>query len=205
MAKKQPKPDKETLKSIKKMLPIERKALQILARNPEMTNYAIGKYLVQLGHTSDIGYVSKRLKASELLTLELSKIRERHAEFFSRRIVPKALDLHQEALKEKISPDIACSNKDKIVKVSTCKRCEERKVCDNYVGYLKERRDLQATQFKYVKLAEEVEFKTDEKRRPIQIGTINIATLETIQGNQLKVLEDRRDALEAGEAEVVKE
>lgn len=193
------KQDKETLKNIRKMKPIERKALQILARNPEMTNYAIGKYLVQLGHTTDIGYVSKRLKASELLTLELSKIRENHAEVFSRRIVPKALDLHEEALKEKIAKDVVCTTRDKIVKVSTCKRCEGRKACQEYIAYQKERRELQASQFKYVKLAEEVEFKTDEKKRSVQIGTINVETLKLVQNNQLIACQDKLKQFEEEE------
>ncbi len=114
------KPDKETIERLKKMLPAEKKALEILAKNPDYTNYKIGKDLKALGLTNDIGYVSKRLTNSELLRLELSKIRERNAEFLSRRIVPRALDIHEKALKQKVSKDIACSTKDKIVRPGTC-------------------------------------------------------------------------------------
>lgn len=191
--------DKETVKNIKDMKPVERKALEILSRNPEYTNYQIGKYLKQLGYTSDIAYVSKRLLNSELLGLELGKIRERHAEFFSRRVVDKAINLHHEALKEKVDTNVACPNKDRIVKVSTCKRCENRKACDNYAAYLKESKDLKASQFKYVKLAEEVEFKTDDRKRPIQIGKVSIGSLVQMQQLNLAACQDNLDAIEAKE------
>jgi hypothetical protein len=85
----------------RKMLPTERKAVKILSDNPDMTNSQIGKELKRLGHTKDAGYVMKRLKYSELLRENLSKVRQHNAEVFSRCIVPRAIKEHEAALKDK--------------------------------------------------------------------------------------------------------
>ena len=45
-----------------------------------------------------------------------------------------------------------------------------------------------------------MEFKTDEKKRSAQIGTINIEILNLIRGNQLAACQDRLDAIEVQES-----
>ena len=82
------------------MLPIERQAVKILQHNPEMTNTGIGKELKQMGLTKDAGYVMRRLKFSDLLRVSLDKVRTHNAEVFSRCIVPRAIRVHEAALKD---------------------------------------------------------------------------------------------------------
>lgn len=92
-------------KTLRKMLPAERKAVRILMKDPDMSNAAISKELKSLGYTKDVGYVGKRMSKSELLTGAITKIREHNAEILSRRIVPLALKIHERALKKKDSDE----------------------------------------------------------------------------------------------------
>ena len=57
--------------TIKKMMPAEKKAVEILAKNPDMNNHQIGKELRHLGLTKDNSYVLKRLKSSEILRIDV--------------------------------------------------------------------------------------------------------------------------------------
>lgn len=85
----------------RKMLPVERRAVKILSDNPDMNNSQIGKELKRLGHTKDTGYVLKRLKYSELLRVNLAKVRQHNAEVFSRCVVPRAIKEVEAALKDR--------------------------------------------------------------------------------------------------------
>lgn len=136
-------------KTLKKMLPTERKAVEILNDNPDLNNNQIGKQLKELGCTRDVGYVSKRLKNSELLAMELTKIRSHNAEYLAKRIVPRALKVHEQALRDR-------------------KLGREKK-------------------FKWVKLAEDKEFGTEDKRPPIG-PTVNIAGIQNLMLNLHKTV-----------------
>lgn len=189
------KPDEETLERLKKMTRVEKKALELVAKNPNLSDNAISKELKELGFVRDRNYMLYRLSRNQIMNLEVRKIRERNAEILSRRIVPKALDLHEKALKEKVSKDILCSTKDKIVRPGTCGKCEDRKKCEDYKAYLKEKRDLNQSQFKFIKLAEDVEFKTDESKRQTFPTQINIETLQILQAKQLETCNSRLEQM----------
>lgn len=153
--------NKKIPSTYRKMLPAERKAIKILSDNPDMTNAQIGKELKRLGHVKDAGYVMKRLKYSELLRENLSKVRQHNAEVFSRCIVPRAIKEHETALKDK-----KMDRKDK---------------------------------FKYVKLALDKEFGSEDKRPSppptIKINKIQNLMLQMQEG--VKEISDNGDFVDA--------
>ena len=120
--------------------------------NPDKSNFQLGKDLKELGLTRDGAYVNKRLKRSEILRLGLAKVRERNLEILSKRIVPKALELHEKALNRKLNKE------DKKDPVKVAKH--------------------EAEQFKYIKLAEDKEFGADDTKRPISQPLINFTQIQ---------------------------
>jgi len=157
----------ETLK--KKNL-AERKAVELLNANPDKNNFQLGKDLKELGLTRDGAYINKRLKRSEILSLELAKVRQRNAEILAKRIVPKALNLHEKALNRKLSKE------DKKDPVKVAKH--------------------EAEQFKYIKLAEDKEFGGDDSKRPPMPQTVNIQAIRTMIYNDMTKDEEPIDITE---------
>ena len=91
--------------------------------------------------------------------MELAKVREINLEILSKRIVPKALALHEKALNRKLSKED---------RLDPAKRAKH-----------------EADQFKYIKLAEDKEFGSDEAKRPVMPIKVNIGQLQQLITNAL--------------------
>jgi hypothetical protein len=68
--------------------------------------------------------------------------------------------------------------RNKILKAGTCGKCQNRKICEAYKGFLEERQRFKDKQFRYVKLAEDKDFGADEMRHPGLPTMINIEELQ---------------------------
>ena len=68
---------------------------------PEDTAFAIGKRLQQAGIISDPVYANQLLKRKDYLRGEFEAIRQHNKEYMERRILPKALQIHEKVLRDK--------------------------------------------------------------------------------------------------------
>lgn len=79
----------------------EAKAIQLIKENPDASNLQIGRQLKELGLVSDPTYIYSLVKRNQKAANDISQIREKNAEILSRDIVPHALKLHKQVLKDK--------------------------------------------------------------------------------------------------------
>ena len=81
------------------------KIMELVKKDPTMTNYEIGKHLRDIGVSKSERSVYCRLKKNDYLSREIDQIRQANFEMMSREVVPEALQIHKRVLKNKKIPD----------------------------------------------------------------------------------------------------
>ena len=89
------------INNISKLSQYDKRAIELLKQDPNLTNHQIGKQLQEQGLSNNERTIYSRLKHSECLSLEINKVRTYNHEFLSREIVPLALKTHKAVLKDK--------------------------------------------------------------------------------------------------------
>lgn len=82
--------NKKPKKKKKRLTANELKALELVAKHPEKSNYAIGRDMVGLGMVRDEGYLTKRVNKSEVIKARTSILQEK-GQLQITRLVPKAV------------------------------------------------------------------------------------------------------------------
>lgn len=162
-------------------------ALQLCKEHPLWSKAKIGRELVKLGHIKHYKYIYPMIARDSYMETEMSEIQKKNWEKLSKDITPLALKHHEAGLKETIPPEIPCNlhQEGAIVRASVCKKCKDRFRCDDFKAYQNAVRKLKKDKFPLIKLAEDVEFKVEETRRPSTPQTVNILAIQQMIYNDL--------------------
>lgn len=94
MTKKPSKTPKQELKARIK----DEALITIATNNPGLSNKQIGKQAKDLNIIGHENTIYKRLRESDYLSAEIEKVRANNQEFIDRKILPKALKMHEKVL-----------------------------------------------------------------------------------------------------------
>lgn len=79
----------------------ERKAIELIKNDPDKPLIEVGRKLVELQLVNKPEHIYNLTRTNSKLDAPITQIRERNAEILSRDIVPQALKIHKNVLKDK--------------------------------------------------------------------------------------------------------
>lgn len=173
--------NRNKVKKPKRLTKQQAKTIELVRADPLASNYEIGKELKVLRVAENSQSIYSNLRKSEYINGEITRIRDHHIERMSREAMPAAIDVHIERLKSKPSKELWCPTKEKPVSIGNdCKICDRLSVCVEHFKHKEMARHHNEGKREWVKMAEAVEFKIDDSKRPSVPQIVNYTEIQAI-------------------------